>query len=168
MEGVVQHCTSQFRIIKHIITHFTSVQNNLVEYVTSYKYNFVKRSIFDEILKAFPVIKPKVQNEFEDILKTSDDLTAKIDKLFHAIKPVHYLGEKGVEQSNIYMECMKSLSKFKKAVNSIENKELNVYPWSDQIDVKKISSKKLEKRARSQNSSYLNVAYNINKKKKSK
>lgn len=63
---------------------------------------------------------------------------------------------------------MKSLSKFKKAVNSIENKEPNLYPWTEQIKDEKMSEKKLKSRARSQNTSQLNVAYNINKKKKDK
>jgi len=66
------------------------------------------------------------------------------------------------------MECMKSLSKFKKAVHSLENKEPNVYPWSDQIEIDKMSSKKLKSRARSQNTSYLNIAAIINKKNKNK
>lgn len=48
---------------------------------------------------------------------------------------------------------MKSLSKFKKAVNSIENKEPNLYPWTEQIKDEKMSEKKLKSRARSQNSS---------------
>lgn len=98
---MISYCTEQYKIIKSIVTHFNSKYNNLIEYVSNYKYNFVKRSIFIEILKSVSNDKPAVQNEFENILNKSNELTNKIDVLFRTIKPITTLGEKGVEQSHI-------------------------------------------------------------------
>jgi len=45
--------------------------------------------------------KPAVQNEFENIINKSNELTNKIDVLFRTIKPITTLGKEGVEQSHI-------------------------------------------------------------------
>lgn len=53
------------------------------------------------------------------------------------------------------MDCMKSLNRFKKAVNLLENKEPYSYPRTEQIISRKRSelTKKLKLRPRSNNSS---------------